>query len=250
MHMVSAFASEFGVVLGQLKTHEKSNEITAIPELIKLLDLKGAIVTIDAMGCQHKIATQIIDQGASYIFSLKGNQSTLHDDVKTFFETPPRSLKIEETEQIDKAHGRFEHRKCRVCKEVGWLKEQHENWSSISSIIEIESIREVNNVTSTEKRYYISGLNTDALTLLKSIRFHWGVENQLHWVLDMTFEDDQSRIRKGNAPVNMAVVKKITMNLLRALKQKPEHKRKSLKVMRKMAGWNPVFLDEILRAKF
>ena len=250
MHMVSAFASEFGVVLGQLKTHEKSNEITAIPELIKLLDLKGAIVTIDAMGCQHKIATQIIDQGASYIFSLKGNQSTLHDDVKTFFETPPRSLKIEETEQIDKAHGRFEHRKCRVCKEVGWLKEQHENWSSISSIIEIESIREVKNVTSTEKRYYISSLNTDALTLLKSIRFHWGVENQLHWVLDMTFEDDQSRIRKGNAPVNMAVVKKITMNLLRALKQKPEHKRKSLKVMRKMAGWNPVFLDEILRAKF
>ena len=106
------------------------------------------------------------------------------------------------------------------------------------------------NVTSTEKRYYISSLNTDALTLLKSIRFHWGVENQLHWVLDMTFEDDQSRIRKGNAPVNMAVVKKITMNLLRALKQKPEHKRKSLKVMRKMAGWSPVFLDEILRAKF
>ena len=250
MHMVSAFASEFGVVLGQLKTHAKSNEITAIPELIKLLDLKGAIVTIDAMGCQHKIATQITDQGASYIFSLKGNQSTLHDDVKTFFEAPPRSSKIEETEQIDKAHGRFEHRKCRVCKEVDWLKEQHENWSSISSIIEIESIREVKNVISTEKRYYISSLNTDALTLLKSIRYHWGVENQLHWVLDMTFEDDQSRIRKGNAPVNMAVVKKITMNLLRALKQKPEHKRKSLKVMRKMAGWNPVFLDEVLRAKF
>ena len=134
--------------------------------------------------------------------------------------------------------------------EVDWLKEHHENWSSISSIIEIESIREVKNVISTEKRYYISSLNTDALTFLKSIRFHWGVENQLHWVLDMTFEDDQSRIRKGNAPVNIAVVKKITMNLLRALKQKPEHKRKSLKVMRKMAGWNPVFLDEILRAKF
>ena len=137
-----------------------------------------------------------------------------------------------------------------MCNEVDWLKEQHENWSSISSIIEIESIREVKNVISTEKRYYISSLNTDALTFLKSIRFHWGVENQLHWVLDMTFEDDQSRIRKGNAPVNMAVVKKITMNLLRALKQKPEHKRKSLKVMRKMAGWNPVFLDEILRVKF
>ena len=250
MHMVSAFASEFGVVLGQLKTDDKSNEITAIPELIKLLDLKGAIVTIDAMGCQYKIAQQITDQEADYILSLKGNQTSLHDDVKTFFESPPHAAKFETAEQMDKAHGRFETRKCKVCTEVAWLNERHQNWSSISCIVEIESTREVKSVISCEKRYYISSLGGDAATMLSSIRSHWGVENQLHWVLDMTYEDDMSRIRKGNAPQNMAIVKKVTMNLLRALKQKPEHKRKSLKVMRKMAGWNPMFLDEILRAKF
>ena len=138
----------------------------------------------------------------------------------------------------------------RYVRRLAWLNERHQNWSSISCIVEIESTREVKSVISCEKRYYISSLGGDAATMLSSIRSHWGVENQLHWVLDMTYEDDMSRIRKGNAPQNMAIVKKVTMNLLRALKQKPEHKRKSLKVMRKMAGWNPMFLDEILRAKF
>lgn len=250
MHMVSAFASEFGIVLGQFKTEEKSNEIKAIPELIKLLDLKGAIVTIDAMGCQHKIATQIIEKEADYLLSLKGNQSFLHDDVKTFFDSPPKGITLKEAEQIDKAHGRFEVRRCRVYSDIDWLKERHDQWKHLSSIIEVESYRETKGTATTERRYYISSLAADAHVILKVTRDHWAIENKLHWVLDMTYDDDQSRIRKGNAPQNMAVVKKITLNLLRIMKQRPENKRKSLKVMRKMAGWNSMFLDDILRAKF
>lgn len=134
MHMVSAFASEFGVVLGQLKTEEKSNEITAIPELIKLLDLKGAIVTIDAMGCQHKIAKEIIDKEADYLFSLKGNQSSLHEDVQTFFTSAPKSAHFKAAEQADKGHGRFEFRRCRVTDEIDWLTERHPHWPELASI--------------------------------------------------------------------------------------------------------------------
>jgi predicted transposase YbfD/YdcC len=250
MHLISAFACEFGIVLGQYKTAEKSNEITAIPELINLLDLRGTIVTIDAMGCQHKIARQIIDKEADYLLALKGNQSTLCDDVQTFFEKPPTSTHFEIAEQTDKGHGRIEIRRCKVTEDIDWLRALHPQWHRLTSIVEIESIREIKGKQTIEKRYYISSLTANAHKVLHAVRHHWGIENKLHWVLDMTYGDDQSRIRKGNAPENMAIIKKVSINLIRAIKQTHEYSRISIKIIRQMAGWNSKVLDAILRAKF
>jgi predicted transposase YbfD/YdcC len=199
LHLISAFASELGITLGQFKTEEKSNEITAIPELIELLDLVGSVVTIDAMGCQTKIVEKIIDKQADYLISLKGNQGTLHDDVRLLFENKPKALTYYNDEQVDKGHGRIETRRCTVTEDIQWLKEQHPQWKGLRSIIEIESIRDIKGEITIEKRYYIGSLAPKADYILNATRLHWGVENQLHWTLDVSFGDDQSRIRKGNA---------------------------------------------------
>ena len=250
MHMVSAFASELGIVLGQYKTSEKSNEITAIPELINLLDIKDSIITIYAMVTQHKIAKQIIQSQADYVLALKGNQSALQEDVITYFSNIPKGVKVLETQTCDKAHGRLETRHCRVIKDIDWLRQNHPLWDTLRTIIEIESIREIKRKKTTEKQYYISSADKPAEELFKAIRSHWGIENKLHWVLDMTFKDDYCRIRKGNAPQNMAVVKKISINMIRATKQLPKYSKKSFKIMRKLAGWDNDCLNDILNAKF
>lgn len=248
MHMVSAFVSELGISLGQLKTEEKSNEITAIPELIDVLDVEGATITIDAMGCQSKIVEKIIDKGANYLIGLKGNQGNLNDDVRLLFEKKPKKTLFLTDEEVDKGHGRLETRRCTVTEEVNWLKEQHPQWKGLRSVIEIESQRDIKGQISTEKRYYISSLSADTKSILKTVRQHWGVENQLHWVLDMAFGDDQSRIRKGNAPSNMAIVKKTVLNLLNIVKKSMP--RVSIKRMRKMAGWDNAFLETVITAQF
>jgi predicted transposase YbfD/YdcC len=248
MHLVSAFASELGVVLGQLKTEEKSNEITAIPDLLDLLDVTGAIVTIDAMGCQSKIVEKIIEKKANYVISLKGNQGALNDDVRLLFENKPQQTVFKMDVEYDKGHGRLETRRCTVTEDIDWLKKTHPQWKDLNSVIEIESTREISGNIAIEKRYYISSLAAETKPTLNAIRQHWGVENKLHWVLDISFGDDQSRIRKGNAPRNMAIIKKTVLNLLNVVKKASP--RLSLKRMRKMAGWDNTFLEKILTAQF
>lgn len=248
MHMVSAFASESGITLGQQKVDEKSNEITAIPDLLDALDVKGAIITIDAMGCQKNIARKITAKEADYLFSLKGNQGNLHDDVRCVFEHPARALTYHHYSETDKGHGRIETRQCTVTEDIQWLKERYPDWQSVQTIAEITSTRIQGDKVSTEKRYYISSLPADPKKVLYVTRAHWGIENKLHWTLDVCFGDDQSRIRKGHAPENMAVIKKAVLNLLQLAKK--AQPRLSIRKMRKLAGWDPTFLGSVLKAKF
>lgn len=244
LHMVSAFASECRLVLAQTKVSDKSNEITAIPELLAWLDLQGSIVTIDAMGCQKEIAKQIIEKEGDYVFSLKGNQGTLHDDVQSLFRSFPalRDLGLEEHKTVDGDHGRIEERTYRVINIPRLFTKKHD-WLGLSTLIEVSSKQEIKGVIQTEKRYYISSLAKDAQKLGRVIRSHWAIENTLHWVMDVSFHDDESRIRKGFAPENMAVIKHAAINLL----QKNKKKRESIKQLRKIAGWDNERLYQILQ---
>lgn len=248
LHLVSAFVSELGITLGQLKTADKSNEITAIPELLEMLDIKAAVVTIDAMGCQTKIVEKIIEKNANYVIGLKGNQGQLNDDVRLCFESKPKKMVFLSEKEFDKGHGRLEMRQCTVSEDIQWLRDRHPHWKGLNSLIEIESHREIKGQLAEEKRYYISSLPANTQMLSKAIRQHWGVENKLHWVLDICFNDDQSRIRKGNAPRNIAIIKKTVMNLLQMIKKTSP--RISLKRMRKLAGWDHGFMDNVLMAHF
>lgn len=244
LHMVNVLATESLIVLGQEKVSEKSNEITVIPKILEWLDVKGHIVTIDAMGCQYAIADKILEKGGNYIFSLKGNQGNLSDDVTIYFQQ-----EILSSEQFlidyDKGHGRIETRKCFVSHDVQWLKDRNENWQSIQSIICIESTRHIKNKATIEYRYYISSLIETPKKMLESIRSHWAIENSLHWVLDMSFFDDQSRIRDGNAPQIMAILRHIAFNLLQLVKTK----KFSIKRLRKMCALSPNLLEEVIARK-
>ena len=241
LHVISAFATEARIVLGQEKVSKKSNEITAIPEMLKWLDVKGHIITIDAMGCQFKIANQIIQKGGDYIFSLKGNQSKLSEDVTAYFETKGDANTIANHVDHDKGHGREETRECWVVDDVEWLRKKHPKWPSIRSIIKIHSIRKSKKTTS-ETRFYISSLADTPKQMLKSMRSHWAIENSLHWVLDMSFNEDYSRIRKGNAPYAMAIIRHVALNLLQLAKTEKQ----SIKRLRKMCGWDVNTLDLVL----
>jgi predicted transposase YbfD/YdcC len=250
LHMISAYATEARLVLAQEKVSEKSNEITAIPKLLEWLDIRGSIVTIDAMGCQYKIADKILKNEGQYIFSLKGNQGELCEDVKIYFESDDLKLMLglDFYEDNDKGHGRIESRKCWVSNEVSWLRDRHPQWESIQSIVRIDSTREIKTKITTETRYYISSLNESSQKILSSIRSHWAIENSLHWVLDMSFGEDQSRIRKNNAPQAMAIIRHIALNLLQLTKA--QMKRQSIKRLRKMAGWDNPTLTTILNHTF
>ena len=241
LHVISAFATEARIVLGQERVSKKSNEITAIPEMLKWLDVKGHIITIDAMGCQFKIANQIIKKGGDYIFSLKGNQSSLSEDVTTHFDAENSANNISSHVDCDKGHGRVETRECWVVDDIEWLRKRHPKWTTIRSIIKIHSIRESKKI-SKEVRYYVSSLEDTPEKILKSIRSHWAIENSLHWVLDMSFNEDYSRIRKGNAPYAMAIIRHVALNLLQLAKTK----RQSIKRLRKMCGWGDNTLDLVI----
>ncbi|RPJ68867.1 MAG: ISAs1 family transposase [Alphaproteobacteria bacterium] len=247
LHLLSAYATEIGLVLGQEKVADKSNEITAIPKLLDVLDVSGAIVTIDAIGCQLSIANKIIDKKANYLLALKGNQARLYDDVKLFFEERPSKFEFPSYEEVDNAHGRIETRRCTVNNSIGWLNERYPEWRNMQSIVEIEATRKIKNETTTEKRYYISSLKEEPAKILTAVRQHWGIENQLHWVLDVCFGSDQSRIRKGNAPHNVAVIRRSTFNLLKQIKK--DYPRISIKQLRKLAGWDNNFLSKVLFLK-
>ena len=248
LHLLSAFASEIGLTLGQQRVADKSNEITAIPKLLELLDIDGAIVTIDAIGCQHEIAKKILEKNADYLLALKGNQGQLCEDVKLLFSKKPETSKFFSHKEIDGGHGRIETRISTVTGDIDWLKTMHPQWQKLRSIVEVESVRELKDKIETEKRYYISSLGPNPKHILEVTRQHWGIENSLHWVLDVCFGDDQSRIRKGNAPGNIAIIRKCALNLLQKIKQ--ERPRASIKRLRKLAGWDNDFLDMVLSTKF
>ena len=239
IHIVSAWANSNQLVLGQIKTSEKSNEITAIPELLNILDIEGCIITIDAMGTQKKIAETIIDKQADYILALKGNQEYLKEDVQnTFLRQQPDSA----DETVEKGHGRIETRKCEVINKLDFLDEK-EQWAQLKSLARVTASREINGKKTSEIRLYISSVEADAQSFNSFIRQHWGVENPLHWTLDVTFREDAQRKRNGQAANNFALVEKIALNLLKA----EESKNMSIKNKRLVAAWDNEFLLKVLR---
>jgi len=246
LRMVSAWAAEQRLVLGQLKTTEKSNEITAIPLLLELLELRGCIVTVDAMGCQREIAAQIIKQEADYVLSLKGNQGSLHEEVVEYFawasKTDLKDLEYDSCQTLEKDHGRIEERRCWVTEDTDWFTEKAE-WAGLRSFIMVEATREVLGQAATvERRYFISSLPADAKQALRAVRGHWQVENSLHWVLDVAFREDGCRTRTGNAPENLATLRHIAVNLL---KQERGCKL-GVKSKRLKAGWDESYMLKVL----
>jgi predicted transposase YbfD/YdcC len=251
IHMVSAFATGARLVLAQQRVDEKSNEITAIPKLLDLLDLKGQIVTIDAMGTQKAIAKQIYDKESDYVLALKGNQGTLNEDVRLFLEAEFKkksSTAIEDLyEEADKGHGRIEMRRCIVSSQIDWLL-QKAQWAGLKTIAMIEETQEIKGKKSTEHRFFISSLPADAKQIASAVRAHWLIENKLHWTLDVVFNEDKSRVRKDNAGENMAIIRHITLNMLNNAKE--SFKNIALKALRKKAGWGNETLALILNQGF
>ena len=246
IHMVSAWATEARLVLGQKKVDDKSNEITAIPELIKVLELEGCIVTIDAMGCQKEIVKQIVQKQADYVIAVKLNQKTLYEDIESLFKKAIRqrfegfNASTYSTKEF--AHGREEIRHYVVINEIADIIDTDKKWSNLQSIGMVESVRTVDGKTSAEIRYYIASKINDAKSFGNAVRNHWGIENPLHWVLDVSFDEDACRIRKGNAAQNFAVLRHIVMNLMNEEKSaKLGMKNKRLK-----AGWDKKYLEKVL----
>ena len=240
IYMVSAWAQQNNLVLGQVKVDDKSNEITALPKLLSRLDIAGAVVTIDAMGCQRKLAEQIKRQGGDYVLSLKGNQGSLHDDVKTFFTSSlsPAAASV----SYDGEHGRIETRTIRATADIAWLQERHD-WKGLQSIIAVTAKREIGDKVSEETRYFISSLNAnDPKRLERVVRAHWAIENNLHWVLDIAFDEDSNRTRKGHSAANLAVIRHITLNLIKAEKTS----KVGVKIKRLKAGWDNDYLLRVI----
>ncbi len=246
IHMVNAWCAANQMVLGQLATDAKSNEITAIPELLTLLGLQEAVVTIDAAGCQKKIAQQIVEQGGHYLLQLKGNQGSLHDETVMLFDQclteDCRGIRYSTARTVDKGHGRIEERRLWATSEAGWFAEKG-TWRNLRSLIRVQAKRTVGGQTSTEYRYYITDLPADnASKLLAYIRGHWGIENTLHWSLDINFREDERRIRKGHGAENFARLSRIALNLLKAEKTNDG----GIKTKRLCCGWDHDYLLRVL----
>jgi predicted transposase YbfD/YdcC len=246
IHMVSAFAARQRLVLGQVKVAEKSNEIVAIPKLLDMLAIEGAIVTIDAMGCQRDIAQKILDKKADYVLALKGNQGTLHEDVEVFAAEQKanefKDTKVTRHETVDGDHGRIETRTYTAFHDVAWLQERHD-WPGLQGVVMVESAREIGDKIERETRFYITSLVLLAHALGPIIRSHWAVENSLHWVMDMTFRDDECRVRTDHAPANFTTIKHMAHNLIRKAPGKD-----SLRLRRKVAAWDDDFLASLIAA--
>ena len=245
LHLVSAFATTRRLVLGQEAVDEKSNEITAIPALLERIDLKGALVSIDAMGCNPTIAQSILDAGADYLLAVKDNQPTLHADVRSYFDTAPAG-EVERAESVGKEHGRLEIRTCTVSHNLDWYASARSypgapRFPQIVTIGMLESRIERGDKIETERRSYVSSRALRAEAFADAVRNHWAIENNLHWTLDVTFGEDQSRLRAGHGASNMAVVRHFALNLVR---QAPDTR--SIKRRRKRASWDPQYLLQIL----
>ncbi len=248
IHMVSAFSSKYGLVIGQQKCLEKSNEITAIPALLSMLVIKGSVITIDAMGCQKKIAEKIIKKEADYLLAIKGNQPNLYKEVTDIFDkvkTDGFAHYIYQTEsEVDKDHGRIETRDCITINNLAWLFEIH-GWKGVKSIAEVTATvqHQASGKRTVEKRYYISSLPGNARFINRAVRKHWYVENKLHWVLDVIFKEDYSRIRAGNGAENLTTIRKIALNTIK----RDNTVKTSIKNKRKMCGWDDNYALNILK---
>jgi predicted transposase YbfD/YdcC len=255
-YVVSAWAESNNMVLGQIKVADKSNEITAIPKLLRVLELSGCIVTIDAMGCQKKIAKEVIEADADYVFSLKGNQETVHREVQSFMDACiddskanqlPRNEKLKldqhfrHCETVDGDHGRIEIRRYYQSDDLAWF-EDLDKWEGLRSVGVVESVREIGDEVTTERRYFLSSLPLDVETMARAIRGHWGIENKLHWVLDVCFREDYSRVRSGHAAENLASLRRLALNLLK----KEKTKKRGIKGKQLNASWNHAYLLKLL----
>lgn len=247
IHMVSAWASANGITLGQRKVDDKSNEITAIPELLRLLDVMGCIVTIDAMGCQKKIAQAIRDEKADYVLRVKDNQGHLHEDIADWFayadQVQFEGMASDYAKTINKGHGRIESRQCWVIDDPLAFEHirHHDGWVDLNAIVRVQRERRVGETVEQDTAYYISSLSANAPQLLDATRDHWAIENSLHWVLDVTFREDESRVRKDNAPQNFAVLRHIALNIL-----KHDPSKGSLRQKRYQAALNEDYLFQVL----
>jgi predicted transposase YbfD/YdcC len=246
IHMVSAFAARQRLVLGQVKVADKSNEIVAIPKLLEMLAIEGAIVTIDAMGCQRDIARKIVDKKADYVLALKGNQGTLREDVELFVAEQRaagfKDTSVSRNETVDGEHGRIETRTTTVIHDVAWLQEHH-HWPGLNAVVVVDSSRETGTKIERETRFYITSLALLADQLGAIVRSHWAIENSLHWVMDMVFRDDECRIRTEHAPANFVTLKHMAHNLIRKAKGKD-----SLRLRRKTAAWDDEYLVSLIAA--
>jgi predicted transposase YbfD/YdcC len=257
-YVVSAWAESNGLVLGQLKVADKSNEITAVPELLHVLELSGCIVTIDAMGCQKKIAKEIIEADADYVLALKGNQETVHEEVKSFLDaclieqqTPrPKGAKpskaaatLASLETVEKDHGRFEIRRYYQSDQLDWFADRLK-WEGLKSVGMVESLREVEGKTTVERRYYLASLPLGVQTFARAVRSHWGVENKVHWIMDVCFREDQSRARAGYAAENLATLRRLALNLLKREKTK----KRGIRGKQLNASWDHAYLLRLLGA--
>lgn len=255
-YVVSAWAESNNLVLGQLKVTDKSNEITAVPELLRVLELSGCIVTLDAMGCQKKIAREIIEADADYVLALKGNQETVHDEVKSFLDAtiaetqaarlPGAKLSkpaaaLVQVEKVEKDHGRIETRRYYQSDQLSWFADL-EKWEGLKSVGVVESIREIAGEKTVERRYYLASLPLDVELFARAVRSHWGVENKVHWIMDVCFHEDQSRARAGYAAENLATLRRLALNML-----KREHtKKRGIKGKQLNAGWDHAYLLKLL----
>ena len=251
-YIVSAWAVENGLVLGQIKVADKSNEITAVPELLRALELRGCIVTTDAMGCQKKIAKQIVASGADYVLALKGNHETVHEEVKTYLDDAilqqadrpvPQGGEPElvHTETVEKDHGRLETRRYWQSENIDWFADLTK-WEGLRSVGVVEAVREIKGITSTERRYYLSSLSCDITRFAKAVRGHWGVENKVHWHMDVSFGEDQSRARTGHAAENLATLRRLALNLLK----RETIKKRGIRGKQRCAGWDHRYLLRLL----
>jgi predicted transposase YbfD/YdcC len=255
-YVVSAWAESNGLVLGQLKVADKSNEITAVPELLRALELSGCIVTLDAMGCQKKIAREIIEADADYVLALKGNQETVHEEVKSFLDQslaqrqaprppgaqlPKAAATLACLETVEKDHGRFEIRRYYQSAELAWFADWSQ-WEGLQSVGMVESLREVEGKQTVERRYYLSSLPLGIEPFARAVRGHWGVENKLHWVMDVCFREDQSRARAGYAAENLATLRRLALNLLKREKTK----KRGIRGKQLNASWDHAYLLRLL----
>jgi len=255
-YVVSAWAESNGLVLGQLKVNDKSNEITAVPELLRVLELSGCIVTTDAMGCQTKFAKEIVEADADYVLALKGNHEKVHEEIKTFLDDAlaqsqqkrpagaavPKAVEtLASLETVDKDHGRYEIRRFYQSAQLDWFADKNK-WEGLQSVGLVESIREIDGQRSTERRYFLSSLPLEVATFARAVRSHWGVENKVHWIMDVHFREDQSRARTGYAAENLATLHRLALNLLRQEKTK----KRGIRGKQLNASWDHAYLLRLL----
>ncbi len=255
-YVVSAWAESNNLVLGQLKVTDKSNEITAVPELLRVLELSGCIVTLDAMGCQKKIAKEIIEADADYVLALKGNQETVHEEVKSFLDAtileaqaprsagapmPKAAATLAHVQTVEKDHGRFEIRDYYQSDQLSWFADL-DKWEGLKSVGVVESRREIDGVKTVERRYYLASLPLNVELFARAVRSHWGVENKLHWVMDVCFHEDQSRARTGHAAENLATLRRLALNMLK----KETTKKRGIKGKQLNASWDHSYLLKLL----